>query len=166
MAARRRVELAEALTAAPADVRAPVFLDDAPAPREFWARRQCHETTVHAVDALSAALGRLPEPGETWIETDLAVDGIDELLGGFLTRPRSRLRCDEDGVLVVGPDDVPDWWLVGLGPRPAITTRRPGRADGDGRLGARRHRGRPLPLALEPDRRGRCSATAAAVTWA
>lgn len=130
------VDLAEALTVAPADARAPVFLDDAPAPREFWARRQCHETTVHAVDAMSAALGRCPDPGETWIETDLAVDGIDELLGGFLTRPRSRLRCDEDGVLVVGPDDVPDWWLVSIGPRPATTSRRTGpRMPGDWELG-------------------------------
>ena len=81
--ATARIELVEALTRSPADVRAPVFLDDAPAPREFWARRQCHETTVHAVDALAAALGRPPDPAETWIETDLAVDGIDELLGGF-----------------------------------------------------------------------------------
>jgi uncharacterized protein (TIGR03083 family) len=126
------IELAESLTLAPPDARALVFLNDAPAPREFWARRQCHETTVHAVDALSAALGRSPDPSETWIETDLAVDGIDELLGGFLTRPRSRLRCDEDAVLVVAPDDAPDWWLVELGPRPAATTRRTGpRADGD-----------------------------------
>src|SRR4051812_9663653 len=86
------IELAETLTRAPEDTEALVFLDDAPRPREFWARRQCHETTVHAVDALSAALGRHPAGSETWIETDVAVDGIDELLGGFLTRPRSRLR--------------------------------------------------------------------------
>lgn len=126
------IELAEALTAAPADVRAPVFLNDAPAPREFWARRQCHETTVHAVDAMSAALGRHPDPSETWIGTDLAVDGIDELLGGFLTRPRSQLRCEDDAVLVVAPDDAPDWWLVQLSPRPARTTRRTGpRREGD-----------------------------------
>lgn len=126
------IELAETLTRAPADTQAIVFLNDAPAPREFWARRQCHETTVHAVDALSAALGRLPDPAETWIDTDLAVDGIDELLGGFLTRPRSRLRCDEDGLLVVAPDDAPDCWLVEVGPRPAVTTRRAGpRPDGD-----------------------------------
>ncbi|MGY2701268.1 MULTISPECIES: maleylpyruvate isomerase family mycothiol-dependent enzyme [unclassified Nocardioides] len=117
------IELADTLTRAPADVQAPVFLHDAPAPREFWARRQCHETTVHAVDALSAALGRSPDPAETWIEVDLAVDGIDELLGGFLTRPRSRLRCEEESVLVVAPDDAPDWWRLRLGPRPAVTER-------------------------------------------
>lgn len=126
------IELAEALTAAPDDVRAPVFLNDAPGPRAFWARRQCHETTVHAVDALAASLGCHPDPTATWIDVDLAVDGIDELLGGFMTRPRSQLRCEEDAVLVVAPDDAPDWWLLELGPRPAVTTRRTGpRRDGD-----------------------------------
>jgi uncharacterized protein (TIGR03083 family) len=120
------IDLAETLTRAPGDTQALVFLNDAPAPREFWARRQCHETTVHAVDALAASLGRLPRADETWIATDVAVDGIDELLGGFLTRPRSRLRCADDAVLVVAPDDVPDWWCVALGPHPAVTSRRTG----------------------------------------
>jgi uncharacterized protein (TIGR03083 family) len=161
------IELVEALTAAPADLRAPVFLHDAPPPREFWARRQCHETTVHAVDAMSAALGRPADPAETWIDTDVAVDGIDELLSGFLTRPRSRLRCDDDGVLVVAPDDVPDWWLVEVGPRPAVTTRRTGpRAEGDWEL-----RGTAVDLYLSLwNRTGRPGLSdawrdRAAVTW-
>lgn len=161
------VALAEALTRAPADLDALVFLHDAPAPREFWARRQCHETTVHAVDALAAALGRPPGAAETWIETDLAADGIDELLGGFLTRPRSRLRCEEDAVLVVDPDDVADWWEVELGPRPAVTTRHRGAAEeGDWELdGSAVHlylalwNRTPRP-GLERDWRDR-----AAVTW-
>ena len=129
------IDLAETLTRAPADTTALVFLNDAPAPREFWARRQCHETTVHAVDALSASLGRPPRADETWIDPAVAVDGIDELLGGFLTRPRSQLRCDDDAVLVVAPDDAPDWWRVDLGPRPAVTSRRTGpRESGDWEL--------------------------------
>ena len=92
-------------------------------PQPFWARRACHQTTVRAVDALAAVFGRAPDPGETWIETDLAVDGIDELLTGFATRPTSRLRSDRPGVLVVAPDDVPDWWLVRIGPGPADAIR-------------------------------------------
>jgi uncharacterized protein (TIGR03083 family) len=116
--------LAEAVRGAPEDVDALVFLNDAPPAREFWARRQCHETTMHAVDALAASLGRPPRPEEVWIDPELAGDGIDELLGGFLTRPRSRLRCDADAMLVVCPDDLSDWWEVSMGPRPATTTRR------------------------------------------
>jgi uncharacterized protein (TIGR03083 family) len=123
---RGAAALGEAVTLAPADVAAPVFLNDAPAAREFWARRQCHETTIHAVDALAASLGRAPRPDEVWIDPELAGDGIDELLGGFLTRPRSRLRCDDDATLVVCPDDRSEWWEVSMGPRPAATTRRSG----------------------------------------
>lgn len=92
-------------------------------PQEFWARRACHQTTLRAVDALAAVFGRLPDPAETWIATDIAVDGIDEVLTGFATRPTSRLRCDEEAVLVAAPDDVPDWWLVRVGPHPAVTKR-------------------------------------------
>ncbi len=52
------------------------------------------------------------------------------LLDGSLSRPR--LRCEEEAVLVVAPDDAPDWRAVELGPRPAVTTRRTGpRGDGD-----------------------------------
>jgi hypothetical protein len=78
---------------------------------------------VHAVDALAAVFGRPPDPTEAWIEADLAVDGIDEVLTWFATRPGSRLRSDEGAVLVVDPDDAPDWWLVHVGPGPAVTRR-------------------------------------------
>lgn len=40
----------------------------------FWPRRMLHETTIHRVDAERAA-GRRPR-----VDTDAAVDGIDELL--------------------------------------------------------------------------------------
>ncbi len=46
--------------------------DLAPAP--YWARRMCHETVVHAADALLAA-GR-----PVSIDADVAADGIDEWL--------------------------------------------------------------------------------------
>lgn len=93
------------------------------APQAFLARRACHLTTLRAVDALSAALGRRPEPDETWIGTEVAVDGVDEMLTGFATRPTSRLRNAEDAVLLVAPDDVRDWWLVRVGPRPVVARR-------------------------------------------
>jgi uncharacterized protein (TIGR03083 family) len=115
--------LATALTEAPADLHALVFLADAPAPREFWARRQCHETTIHAVDALSAALGRYPRSDDTWIERDVALDGIDELLTGFLPRPMSRLRTDEPTTIAVLPDDADQRWLVAVSPQAPVTAR-------------------------------------------
>jgi uncharacterized protein (TIGR03083 family) len=117
------LEVTRAVTEAPEEGAGLVFLNDAPAPRAFWARRQCHETTIHAVDAMSASLGRPPRADETWIDHTVALDGIDELLGGFLTRPRSRLRCEEEALLVVVPDGADDWWEVSLGPRPAVVTR-------------------------------------------
>jgi uncharacterized protein (TIGR03083 family) len=105
------------------DLQALVFLSDAPAPKRFWARRQCHETTIHAVDALSAVVGRYPRAADTWIGRDLALDGIDELLTGFLPRPRSRLRTEEPMTIAVLPDDSDARWLVALSDQPPVTAR-------------------------------------------
>ena len=49
----------------------------------FWIRRLTHETAIHRYD-LEAALGD-PQP----IETDLAIDGIDEVLTVMFERGRS-----------------------------------------------------------------------------
>ncbi len=119
------------LEAAPADLQALVFLADAPAPREFWARRQCHETTIHGVDALAAVLGRYPVAADTWLEPALALDGIDELLTGFLPRPRSRLRTPEPTTVAVLPDDAAESWLVTVTERPPTTERGAGDEDAD-----------------------------------
>ena len=147
------LDLVAAIHEAPEDVRTVVFLNDAPAPRQFWARRQCHETTVHAVDALSAALGRYPGAADTWVDPVQARDGIDELLGGFVTRNHSRVRCAEQMRLGVLPTDADEGWLVEVSARPA--------ARGAGR---RSRRGAPgvvglaLPRPVEPCRRGQCRA--------
>ena len=115
--------LEEALAAAPPDVRAMVFLRDAPAPRAFWARRQAHETTIHSCDALAAVLGRRPSATEAGLGRDLAVDGLDELLTGFVTRGRSTLCTDAPSRLVVAPDDAHLAWVLDVAPD-GITTRR------------------------------------------
>lgn len=115
--------LVAALEAADDDVEAMVFLRDPPPPRQFWARRQAHETTVHAVDALAAALGRAPLAAETWVDPVLAADGVDELLTGFLTRSRSRLRSDRPLRVVVAPPDAALWWQVDVADGPPVTTR-------------------------------------------
>lgn len=117
------IEVVSAISAAPEDLDALVFLADAPAPRRFWARRQCHETTIHAVDALAASLGRYPKAADaTWISTEVALDGIDELLTGFLPRPVSWLRSDEGQCIAVRPEEGETGWLVELGPGPPVTT--------------------------------------------
>jgi uncharacterized protein (TIGR03083 family) len=121
------IEVVQAITDAPDDLDVLVFLKDAPSAKPFWARRQCHETTIHAVDALSAALGRYPKADDTWITTELAVDGIDELLTGFITRSKSRLRTEEPMTIAVRPSDADCAWMVRVSDQPAVTERLPTR---------------------------------------
>ncbi len=110
------VDLLNALAGAPEDLDVWFFLPDAPAPRQAWARRQCHETTIHAVDAMAARLGRPPRPDEVWFTRELARDGIDELLHGFATRSRYAYRPERAGRLLIAPDDVEAAWSVTVGP--------------------------------------------------
>ncbi len=56
------LDLIRALQSASPDLEAMVFLKNAPAPRQFWARRQCHETTIHSVDAQGSGARQVP-PG-------------------------------------------------------------------------------------------------------
>ncbi|GAA6524855.1 maleylpyruvate isomerase family mycothiol-dependent enzyme [Intrasporangium sp. DVR] len=108
--------LLQAIVDAPEDLRAFVFLKNAPPPKVFWTRRQCHETTIHAVDALAARLGRAPHRSETWIGPALALDGIDELLNGFVPRRSQGIHPPEETVVVVSPDGCPVSWRLRMGP--------------------------------------------------
>jgi uncharacterized protein (TIGR03083 family) len=118
------LELADAIDSAPDDVDALVFLHAAPeSPRVFWARRQCHETTIHSVDALGAALGRLPRAADTGITREIAADGIDELVRGFVTRSRSGLRSETPVSFSIRPSDVAESWQVQVSSEPAVSTR-------------------------------------------
>ncbi len=118
------VELLNALAAAPEQSDKRFFLPDSPAWRQAWARRQCHETTIHAVDSMSARLGRAPTPDELWFTPALARDGIDELLLGFAPRPRYTLTRPEPVQISVTTEDGLGAWTVSLGP--AGTTARVG----------------------------------------
>ncbi len=124
--------LAEVLEAAADDLVTPVFLKEAPPPKRFWARRQCHETTVHALDALAARFGRRLVRGDVWFGPELAVDGVDELLVGFWQRGRSGPRSGEPYAALVRATDVAAAWLLEVGPDRTVTTRltpaRPGDA--------------------------------------
>ena len=110
--------LTKILFEAPDDLEAMVFLRHAPPPRLFWARRQAHETTIHAVDAQAAALRRLPSAAETMINDELAADGIDELLRGFLPRSKSTLRSKTPYVVEIRPTDSERRWQVAVSERP------------------------------------------------
>jgi uncharacterized protein (TIGR03083 family) len=116
-------ELMQALEAAPADLRTFVFLKSAPPPRQFWARRQAHETTIHRVDALAARLGRMPSTHEADVSREVAVDGLDELLVGFVQRRSSRLRHTEPYWVCIAPTDVDVVWTVALSDDPPVTTK-------------------------------------------
>ena len=72
----------------------------------FWRRRRAHETAVHRVDAESAA-------GEvTPIDTELAVDGIDEFLVSFLSRLKEPLAAVGDFTFHVHCTDSEGEWLL------------------------------------------------------
>jgi uncharacterized protein (TIGR03083 family) len=112
--------LVGSLRSAPADLNCWTFLA-APSPLAFWSRRQAHETAVHRVDAELAA-GQPPGA----IGTSFAVDGIDELLLGFLARRRSRRLPElEPGVIRFEASDTGDSWTVQISPDRMETTKGP-----------------------------------------
>jgi len=117
------LRLIKALKEAPTDLDAPVFLHDPPGPRLFWARRQCHETTIHSVDALAATLGRKPTADETWVTQQVALDGIDELLTGFMPRRKSALRSERPISFSIRPSDVSRSWHVSVSTEPPVVER-------------------------------------------
>jgi uncharacterized protein (TIGR03083 family) len=99
-----------------------VFLRDAPPPRLFWARRCAHESTIHRVDAMSASLGHIPTTTAAAISMELAIDGIDELLRGFVPRRSSTLRADEPIIVSVAPTDADLAWTVTIGTGTPVTS--------------------------------------------
>jgi uncharacterized protein (TIGR03083 family) len=99
--------LASGLRDAPVDLSCWTFLD-APSPRAFWARRQAHETAIHRVDleGVAGPVGSFPPA--------FAVDGIDELLFGFLGRPGRAPKVAAPVALRLEATDAPRTWNVGL----------------------------------------------------
>ena len=104
-------DLVTVLRAAPDDLDVMTFLREAPRPRAFWARRQCHETTVHALDGLAAASGRTLTAADVWLDDTLAVDGIDELLVGFWQRRTKGPRSEQPYTATVSVTGGPTWVL-------------------------------------------------------
>jgi len=114
--------LVDALSDAPADLECWHFMP-APSPLAFWARRQAHEAAIHRVDAESAS-GRL-----TPFDPAFAVDGIDEMLNGFMPRRVKRLRTERPRSLYLHATDTGDDWLIRLDPRQVRVSNETGPAD-------------------------------------
>jgi len=101
--------LLAALTGADPSLHCWTFLA-APSALAFWARRQAHETAIHRVDAEAAA------GGPSTCEAGFAADGIDELLNGFLSRPRGGLVSDPAIALGIRAADTGDAWTIRIEP--------------------------------------------------
>jgi uncharacterized protein (TIGR03083 family) len=115
---RGAITLRETLDSADPSFEYAAFLADPAAPRvRFWARRQAMETSVHRVDAESA-LGRC-----TALSPEVALDGIDEFLTGFLPRSRTPLRADSPRTLLIAPDYSEQRWTVTISNEMPVTVR-------------------------------------------
>jgi len=106
-------DLLSALRGAPEDLEVFVFLKQAPPARAFWARRQHHETTVHALDARGALRGGNPTAADAWFGDEVALDAVDELLVGFWQRRSSGPRATpgHEYSALVGADSGERWLL-------------------------------------------------------
>jgi uncharacterized protein (TIGR03083 family) len=107
--------LVEAIEKAPEDLACWSFLP-APSPLLFWARRQTHETTIHRYDAESAA------GAPTELDPEVASDGVDELLAGFVARPSGRLRSAEPVTVAFRATDTGRRWRLRIGEGPVQVT--------------------------------------------
>ena len=117
------LRLAAALEEAPADLRCWTLME-APSPRDFWARRQAHETSIHRVDAELAA-GMDP----TGFDAAYAADGIDELLVSFIRRPGRSPSAPGEMTMGVEAVDASQSWTVSFGLGEARGRRGAGEAD-------------------------------------
>jgi uncharacterized protein (TIGR03083 family) len=112
--------LVDTLRATAEDAKAMVFLRDAPPPRRFWARRQAHETTIHSIDAIAARSQRWPTASDVAIDPELAADGIDELLMGFITRGKGRLHTAQPYTMLIRTDDTGHAWTLRITDGPIV----------------------------------------------
>ncbi len=79
--------------------------------RQFWARRQAHETAIHRID-VELAVGY----GVTGFEPEFAADGVDELLVGMAQFAFATAGVDRAQTVALTPLDANVSWTVRLRP--------------------------------------------------
>lgn len=102
--------LADALRQAPADLAVPT-LWPSQSPRLFWARRQAHETAIHAVDVQLAAGYGVAE-----LDPDFAADGVDELVMNIAAAQFDRAALDRAYTIALTPLDANVAWTIRIAP--------------------------------------------------
>jgi uncharacterized protein (TIGR03083 family) len=102
----------DTLTAAPADLDC-WTLWPATSSRDFWIRRQAHETLVHRIDVLNAMAGTTLDCADA--PADLAADGVDEMVLGFAHRYRERLRSPVPATVALHATDTGQSWWIRIG---------------------------------------------------
>jgi hypothetical protein len=64
----------------------------------------------------------MPTTAEAGISTAVALDGIDELVNGFVPRRSSRLRTDEPFRMTIAPTDATAAWTIAVSDQPPVVT--------------------------------------------
>ncbi len=105
-------DLVDTLQSVSADSTSSFFMPSPLSDRDSWARRQCHESTIHSVDALGARLGYRADTEDVDLSPTFAADGIDELLSCFMPRRRFDLRSSSPVTVTVHTTDTGDSWLL------------------------------------------------------
>ena len=108
-------QLVSRLRATRADADVSFFMDTPLPVRDSWARRQCHETTIHSIDGLGARLGYRAEADDVDLSPEFAADGVDELLCSFMPRAKFDLRSSSPVTVTVHTTDTGDSWLLSFG---------------------------------------------------
>ncbi|MDQ1732662.1 MAG: hypothetical protein QOK10_2821 [Pseudonocardiales bacterium] len=98
------------LRSASPHLNVPTFLP-ADSPRDFWARRQSHETAIHRVDAELAA-----DYGVSEFEAQFAADGLAELFLGFGPARFDTTAVRAPFAVTFTPIDVNPAWTVRVAP--------------------------------------------------
>jgi uncharacterized protein (TIGR03083 family) len=92
-------------------------------PRTFWIRRQLHETVVHRVDAQNLGRSEADVHNGAELDSEVAADGVDEMMVGFSGRYADHLRNPETVTLAVAATDVEQTWWASIGPDALVTGR-------------------------------------------